>query len=171
MRPAIDHEPFNKLLDKLSDVFGKRLTPATRQAYWDVLQHHHLSDIEQRAKHCMANAKYFPKPVELTPVKPDQPIGNAGPSNVERLDACMRAHGNDGVREFFGRRFDAIGPSGKVEAGYGVEVTGCRVTTKDGRVIVYRMAEVVQWENEQQPSRAHAFGDSASELAADRAAY
>jgi hypothetical protein len=141
MRPAIDQVPFNKLLDKLANVFGKRLTPDTRQAYWDVLQHHHLSAIEQRAKIHIANGKHFPRPVEIAP-EDDTPVAASGPSNLERLDAYLSKHGPHGSREWIRRQFAARALDGKTYPNQGSEITGVRVTCPDGRVVIVMMADI-----------------------------
>jgi hypothetical protein len=152
MRPAIDRQPFDALLRKLGEVFGKPVTESMVSAYWEVLRNHHLSAIEQRAKHHMATGKHFPRPVEITP-EPEERVQpqNTGPGNHERLDACLMGwYGNQlagGIR-FRGRFFDAPDLSGKVRANHGHEFTAVEAQLKDGSHVRITMADVERFEAE-----------------------
>lgn len=58
---------FNKILDTVATVFGKKLTEDVKRAYFDALKDVPLSVIRQCAAAHVANGKYFPKPAELKP--------------------------------------------------------------------------------------------------------
>lgn len=67
-----DFVDFAALLRKLSEVFAKKLTDETTQAYWGALKDQPLSTVTRLVDQHTRYGKFFPKPVELRP-KEDKP--------------------------------------------------------------------------------------------------
>lgn len=62
-----DFEGFQATLKKLSEVFSKKITDETVQAYWRALKDQTLPTIQRLADSHTRYSKFFPKPFELRP--------------------------------------------------------------------------------------------------------
>lgn len=82
-----DFEGFQRQLAKLSDVFGKKLTDDTVQAYWGALKDQSLPTITRLADEHTRHAKFFPKPHELRPREERKKEADA--KDIAAFRACV----------------------------------------------------------------------------------
>jgi hypothetical protein len=62
-----DFENFSKLLGRIAEVYGKKLSDGMLQGYWTALKDQPLSTVTRLAEQHMRYAKFLPKPSELRP--------------------------------------------------------------------------------------------------------
>jgi len=79
-----DFPGFKAVLVQLGEVYPKKITDDTVQAYWGALKDLSLATIIRLASQHAKYAKFFPKPVELRP-KEDKP-----PLSDPKFDASFR---------------------------------------------------------------------------------
>ena len=88
-----DYPHFKALLERLAEVYGKKLTDELISACWDALRDQPFARVKQMAEAHLRKAKFFPKPCELRP-KEDPPPTTRTPA----MDAAFHEGENRAIQ-------------------------------------------------------------------------
>jgi hypothetical protein len=90
MHQAVDRAPFEQLIRKLCEVFGKSCSDTLVDAYWTALKHHRLPALEREVQRCITSSRHMPKPVDLRPESEPPVQTTLVPDAAPKLDNFER---------------------------------------------------------------------------------
>lgn len=127
-----DFTDFAQTLRKLAEVFSKKLSDETTQAYWGALKDQPLGTVTRLADQHTRYGKFFPKPFELRP-KEDRPaVVRDAASDAKFREGEARAIAN--LEEL--RKQDPVAWRAEVQARYEARL----IATQPSSSILYAEA-------------------------------